>query len=88
MATKLALKTTFEADKVIQPVFTGGAVGLDNSSKILATTLGEDAVLTNLTTGTRLALVEGDGETISTLTCEPTCLIVLPDCRILTTESQ
>lgn len=70
MATKLHFKTTFEADQTIQPVFTGGSVGLDNSSRILATTLGEDAILTDLASGTRLALVEGDGEVISTLTCK------------------
>jgi U3 small nucleolar RNA-associated protein 13 len=69
MATRVALKTTFEADEVIQPVFTGGSVGIDKSSRILATTLGEDAVLTDLITGRRLALIEGDGEVISTLTC-------------------
>jgi U3 small nucleolar RNA-associated protein 13 len=69
MATKFALKTTFEDEKVIQPVYTGGSVALDQSSRILATTLGEDAVLTDLTTGRRLALVEGDGEIISNLTC-------------------
>ncbi|KAH8891296.1 WD40 repeat-like protein [Thozetella sp. PMI_491] len=71
MATKLALKTTFEADKVIQPIFTGGSVALDNGAKLLATTLGEDAVLTNLTTGRHIAKIEGDGEPISTLTLTP-----------------
>jgi U3 small nucleolar RNA-associated protein 13 len=70
MATKFALKTTFEADKEIQPVFTGGSVGIDRSSRVLATTLGEDAVLTDLTTGRRLAFIEGDGEIISNLTCK------------------
>ena len=59
MATKLPLKTTFEAGKVIQPVFTGGSVGVDNAARVLATTLGEDAVLTDLSTGRRLALIEG-----------------------------
>jgi len=59
MATKLPFKTTFEADKVIQPVFTGGSVGVDNGARVLATTLGEDAVLTDLTTGRRLAIIEG-----------------------------
>ncbi|RKU46016.1 U3 small nucleolar RNA-associated protein 13 [Coniochaeta pulveracea] len=71
MATKFSLKTTFEAEKEIQPVFTGGSVGIDSSSRILATTLGEDAVLTDLTTGSRLAFVEGDGEIISSLTLTP-----------------
>ena len=73
MATRVALKTTFEPGQVIQPVFTGGSVGIDKTSRILATSLGEDAVLTDLTTGRRLALVEGDGEVISTLTSELPC---------------
>lgn len=59
MATKHPLKTTFEVEKVIQPIFTGGSVGIDNGARVLATTLGEDAVLTDLTTGKRLALIEG-----------------------------
>ncbi len=68
MATKIVLKTTFEAEKVIQPIFTGGSVSLDHGAKILATTLGEDVVLTDLTTGKNLAKIEGDGEAVSTLT--------------------
>jgi len=69
MATKLPFKTTFEPERVIQPIFTGGSVALDNDARILATTLGEDAVLTDLTNGKQYAKIEGDGEPISTLTC-------------------
>ncbi len=61
MATKLAFKTTFEVDRVIQPIYTGGSVALDDASRILATTLGEDAVLTDLATGKLLATIEGVG---------------------------
>jgi U3 small nucleolar RNA-associated protein 13 len=68
MATKQSLKTTFEVDKVIQPIFTGGSVALDNGARILATTLGEKAVLTELSTGKNLVEIEADGEPISTLT--------------------
>ncbi|CAK7220659.1 U3 small nucleolar RNA-associated protein 13 [Sporothrix curviconia] len=71
MATKLAYKTTFEVDEVIQPIYTGGSVALDNGSRILATTLGEDVVLTDLATGRLFARIEGDGETISTLILTP-----------------
>ncbi|KAL1874759.1 hypothetical protein VTK73DRAFT_236 [Phialemonium thermophilum] len=71
MPAKLPTKTTFEVENVIQPIFTGGSVGLDDGARVLATTLGEDAVLTDLNTGRRLALVEGDGEVISTLTITP-----------------
>ncbi|KAJ9148348.1 U3 small nucleolar RNA-associated protein [Pleurostoma richardsiae] len=71
MATKLPFKTTFEPERVIQPIFTGGSVALDNDARILATTLGEDAVLTDLTNGKQYAKIEGDGEPISTLTLTP-----------------
>ncbi|KAL1894766.1 U3 small nucleolar RNA-associated protein 13 [Sporothrix stenoceras] len=71
MATKLAYKTTFEVDQVIRPIYTGGSVALDNGSRILASTLGEDAVLTDLSTGKLFARIEGDGEPISTLTLTP-----------------
>ncbi|KAI1262428.1 WD40-repeat-containing domain protein [Xylariaceae sp. FL1019] len=71
MANKAPFKTTFEATEVIQPVFTGGAVAIENGARILATTLGEDAILTDLRTGKHLAKIEGDGESISTLTLTP-----------------
>ncbi|KAI6359698.1 hypothetical protein MCOR25_006965 [Pyricularia grisea] len=71
MASKMAFKTTFEPEKVIQPIFTGGSIALDNKAQILASTLGEDAVLTDITTGRHLATIEGDGEPISTLTLTP-----------------
>ncbi|KAL2760660.1 hypothetical protein ACRALDRAFT_1046190 [Sodiomyces alcalophilus JCM 7366] len=71
MASKQPLKTTFNVDKTIQPIFTGGAVSLDNGAKILATTLGEDAVLTDPSNGRHIAKIEGDGEQISTLTLTP-----------------
>lgn len=59
MTTKLPFKTTFEPERVIQPTFTGGSVALDNGARILATTLGEDAVLTDLVTGRQYAKIEG-----------------------------
>ncbi|ROT39308.1 WD domain-containing protein [Sodiomyces alkalinus F11] len=71
MASKQPLNTTFKVDKTIQPIFTGGAVSLDNGAKILATTLGEDAVLTDPSNGRHIAKIEGDGEQISTLTLTP-----------------
>ncbi|OHF02823.1 WD repeat domain-containing protein [Colletotrichum orchidophilum] len=71
MASKQPLKTTFEPERVIRPIFTGGSVALDNGAKILATPLGEDVILTNPSNGKHLAKIEGDGETISTLTLTP-----------------
>ncbi|KAF4633626.1 hypothetical protein G7Y89_g4485 [Cudoniella acicularis] len=71
MANKSPHQTTFEAERTIQPIYTGGSVALDQSGRILATTLGEDALLTDLNTGRQLARIEGDGELISTLTLTP-----------------
>ncbi|KAI1117216.1 WD40-repeat-containing domain protein [Nemania sp. NC0429] len=71
MAAKAPFKTTFAASEVIQPIFTGGAVAIENEARILATTLGEDAILTDIKTGKHLAKIEGDGELISTLTLTP-----------------
>ncbi|KAF5027858.1 hypothetical protein F66182_46 [Fusarium sp. NRRL 66182] len=71
MANKQPFKTTFDVDHVIRPIFTGGSVSLDNDARILATVLGEDAVLTDPTNGKHLAQIEGDGELVSTLTLTP-----------------
>lgn len=59
MATKAPYQTTFEPENTIQPIFTGGSVALDQSGRILATPLGEDALLTDLNTGKQLAKIEG-----------------------------
>ena len=59
MANKSPFKTTFEADEVIRRIFTGGSVALENSARVLATTLGEDAVLTDLKTGKFITKIEG-----------------------------
>lgn len=59
MANKAPFKTTFEATEVIRPIFTGGAIALENGARILATTLGEDAILTDIKTGKHITTVEG-----------------------------
>lgn len=59
MASKQPLKTTFDVEHVIRPIFTGGSVSLDNGARILATVLGEDAILTDPSNGKHLAQVEG-----------------------------
>ena len=59
MANKAPYKTTLEPEHTIQPIYTGGTVALDQSGRILATTLGEDALLTDLNTGKQLAKIEG-----------------------------
>ena len=84
MATKQTTKTTFEVNNVIQPIFTGGSVALENGARILASTLGEAAVLTELSTGRRLAEIDGDGEPISTLTITPSASHLIVCSRSLT----
>lgn len=59
MALKADFKTTFEPSRVISPIYTGGSVALSDDGRILATCLGEEALLTDLDTGSHLARIEG-----------------------------
>lgn len=59
MAYKAEFKTTFEPSRVIQPIYTGGSVALSQDGRMLATCLGEEALLTDLNTGSQLARIEG-----------------------------
>lgn len=59
MAAKAPHATTFEPENTIQPIYTGGSVALDQNGRILATTLGEDVLLTDLSSGRQLAKIEG-----------------------------
>ena len=59
MASRLRLTTTYETEHVIQPIYTGGDVALDKDGRILATSLGEETLLSDLGTGQLLARVEG-----------------------------
>jgi hypothetical protein len=59
MAYKAEIKTTFDPSRVIQPIYTGGSVALSDDGRILATCLGEEALLTDLNTGAHLARIEG-----------------------------
>jgi len=70
MATKQPYRTSFEAAHVILPIYTGGPVSLTDDGRLLATALGDDAVLTDTTTGLRLAKIAGDGESITSLICQ------------------
>ncbi|KKY16736.1 putative small nucleolar ribonucleoprotein complex subunit [Diplodia seriata] len=72
MAQRAAVKTTFEVSRTIQPIYVGGSVGLSRNGRILATCLGEEALLTDLATGTELSRIEGDGEVITSLCLTPT----------------
>ena len=59
MSARIEIKTTFEIDGSIQPIYTGGSVALDRSGRILVTCLGEDALLTDLKYGKQLARLDG-----------------------------
>ena len=59
MSSRPKLITTYEPERVIQPIYTGGDVALDREGRILATCLGEEALLTDLGTGELLARIEG-----------------------------
>ncbi|KAI9681647.1 MAG: U3 small nucleolar RNA-associated protein 13 [Trizodia sp. TS-e1964] len=64
------IKPTFEPKHIIQPIYTGGSVALDEG--LIVTCVGEDALITDLATGEQLARIEGDGEIITSLSLSPT----------------
>ncbi len=70
MASRTKRTTTYDAECVIQPIYTGGDVALGRGGRILATCLGEEALLTDLGTGDLLARVEG------------VCTLKIVTCRI------
>ena len=59
MSLRTKLATTYDPERTIQPIYTGGDVALDREGRILATCLGEEALLTDLGTGELLARIEG-----------------------------
>lgn len=62
MALRADNRTTFEPDRVIQPLYSGGAVSLSHDGRVLATCLGEDTLISDLQTGEHLARIEGVSE--------------------------
>ena len=61
MAYKAETKTTFEPSRVIEPIYTGGSVALSPDGRLLVSCLGQDALISDLATGERLARIEGVG---------------------------
>ena len=59
MSLRSKIVTTYDPERTIQPIYTGGDVLLDREGRILATCLGEEALLTHLGTGELLARIEG-----------------------------
>ncbi|KAF1838716.1 WD40 repeat-like protein [Decorospora gaudefroyi] len=70
-AQRAAVKTTFEVGRTLQPIYSGGSLALSEDGRILAASLGEDVLLTDLTNGQELGRVEGDSEAITSLTLTP-----------------
>ena len=64
---KAGTKTTFDVAAVIAPIYNGGAVSVSEDGQVLATVLGEEVILSSLTTGKVLARIEGDGEQVTTI---------------------
>lgn len=71
MAQRTAVKTTYDIGRTIQPIFSGGSLSLSEDGRILAASVGEDVLLTDLTDGRERGRVEGDGETITSLMLTP-----------------
>ena len=67
MAYKAEVKTTFEPRHVIQPIYTGGSVALSQDGRVLASSLGEEVLLTDLNNGEHLARIEGVSATVARL---------------------
>ena len=71
MAAKVESKTTFEAARTIEPIYTGGDVSLNSNGQFLASCVEDDVLLVELRTGQPLARIEGDGEPITSLVLSP-----------------
>lgn len=69
MAQRSTVRTTYEVARTLQPIYSGGSLSLSEDGRILAASLGEDVLLTDLSNGQELGRVEGDGEAITALTC-------------------
>lgn len=72
MATKVSFKTTFEAAKTIEPIYTGGDVSHNAGGTLIATCVEEDVLVVNVRTGRVLCRIEGDGEPVTSLCLAPT----------------
>ncbi|KAJ4301053.1 U3 small nucleolar RNA-associated protein 13 [Kalmusia sp. IMI 367209] len=71
MAQRSAVKTTYDIERTLQPIYAGGSIALSEDGRILAACLGEDTLLTDVTNGRELGRIEGDGEPITALILTP-----------------
>ncbi|KAF2134238.1 WD40 repeat-like protein, partial [Dothidotthia symphoricarpi CBS 119687] len=70
-AQRAAVKTTYEVNRTLQPIYSGGSLALSEDGRILAASLGEDVLLTDLSNGKELGRVQSDGEAITALALTP-----------------
>ena len=61
MANKDVRQITYEPERTIEPFYTGGDVAVSQDGQVLASCVGDDVVLTDLSSGQRLARIEGVG---------------------------
>jgi U3 small nucleolar RNA-associated protein 13 len=60
MVLSVRRKITFEASRIIRPIFTRGNVAISTDGRILASCVDEDVVLTDLwDAGEEMARIEG-----------------------------
>lgn len=71
MATKVNFKTTFEAAKTIQPIYTGGEISGNLDGSLIATCVDEDVLVVDTTSTAVLCRIEGDGEPITSVCLSP-----------------
>ncbi|KAL4978023.1 WD40-repeat-containing domain protein [Aspergillus desertorum] len=75
--SKAVVKTTFEASRTLRPIYTGGSTALDASGRLLVACVNEDALVVDLETGDQLAMLEGDGEIVTSLAITPSASHVI-----------
>lgn len=71
MASKVQVKTTFEAATTIEPIYTGGSISGDASGRYLATSVDEDVFIVDTATSKPVARIEGDGEALTSIALAP-----------------
>ncbi|EXJ96061.1 hypothetical protein A1O1_01187 [Capronia coronata CBS 617.96] len=71
MATKVNFKTTFEAAKTIEPIYTGGDVSHTSDGALLATCVEDSVLVVEVKTSRVLCRIEGDGEAVTSLCLAP-----------------
>lgn len=71
MATKVNFKTTFEAARTIEPIYTGGDVSHNSTGTLIASCVDEDVLVFDVRTGKVLCRIEGDGEPVTSLCLAP-----------------